>query len=327
MNTNGKQTPGIPAGELTELLAYAAKAPSGHNTQPWKFRAGGNTVQVLPDFELALPVVDGNHRELYISLGCAVESLCIAAHHFRFDAVVTRQNREGITIELTRNEACEENSLFRQIAKRQTNRSVYTGKKISGTVCEALQCVPAEKGVSFYLTDVDSPDGHRLAGWVFKGNECQMSDPAFKNELLSWMRFNARQSAATRDGLVYNVFGNPPLPRFLAKPIVSLFLKPDKQNKADREKIRSSSHFVLFTCRTDTPGMWINAGRTLQRFLLRTTELGIACAYLNQPCETPALAEEMRRSLPIRENHPVVLLRAGYAAPVPYSPRREIKIT
>lgn len=326
MNTNLKQTGGIPAGELTELLAYAAKAPSGHNTQPWKFRAAGKTIEVLPDFGRALPVVDGNHRELYISLGCAVENLCIAATHFRYDTVVTRQNREGITIEFTRNEACEENPLFRQIAKRQTNRSIYTGKKISDAVCEALQNVPAEKGVSVYLTGIDSPEGNRLAEWVFKGNEYQMSDPAFKNELLSWMRFNARQTAATNDGLVYKVFGNPPLPRFLAKPVVSLFLKPDKQNKADKEKIGSSSHFVLFSCRPDTSEAWINTGRTLQRFLLRATETGIACAYLNQPCETPALAEAMRRTLPVGGNHPAVLLRIGYAAPVPYSPRRKIKI-
>lgn len=325
MNTTLKQTAGIPAGELTELLAYAAKAPSGHNTQPWKFRTGGNTIEVLPDFDLALPVVDGNYRELYISLGCAVENLCIAANHFRYDAVITRKDREGITIGLTRNGACKENPLFSQIAKRQTNRSVYTGKKISDAALGTLQSVPVEKGVSVYLTDVDSPDGNRLAEWVFKGNEYQMSDPAFKNELLSWMRFNARQTAATNDGLAYRVFGNPPLPRFLAKPIVSLFLKPDKQNKADKEKIRSSSHFVLFSCRTDTPGMWINAGRTLQRFLLRATETGIACAYLNQPCETAALAEEMRRSLPVEGNYPAVLLRIGYAAPVPYSPRRKIK--
>lgn len=325
MNTNLKQTGGISAGELTELLAYAAKAPSGHNTQPWKFRAGGHTIEVLPDFGFALPVVDGNHRELYISLGCAVENLCIAANHFRYEAVVTRQDREGITIGLTRNEACKENPLFRQIAKRQTNRSVYTGKKISDAALGALQSVPVEKGVSVYLTDVDSPDGNRLAEWVFKGNEYQMSDPAFKNELLSWMRFNARHAAATNDGLVYRVFGNPPLPRFLAKPVVSLFLKPDKQNKADKEKIRSSSHFALFSCCTDTPGMWINAGRTLQRFLLRATETGIACAYLNQPCETATLAGEMRRSLPVKGNYPAVLLRIGYAAPVPYSPRRKIK--
>ena len=83
-----------------------------------------------------------------------------------------------------------------------------------------------------------------------KGNEIQMNDVTFKNELLSWMRFNNRQVESTHDGLSYLVFGNPPLPKRLARPIVSLFLKPDIQNKSDRKKIVSSSHFVVCTyCR------------------------------------------------------------------------------
>lgn len=51
-----------------------------------------------------------------------------------------------------------------------------------------------------------------------KGNEIQMADIAFKNELLSWMRFNKKQVEATHNGLSYLVFGNPPLPRILARP-------------------------------------------------------------------------------------------------------------
>ena len=58
---------------------------------------------------------------------------------------------------------------------------------------------------------------------IMKGNEIQMNDVTFKNELLSWMRFNNRQVESTHDGLSYLVFGNPPLPKRLARPIVSLF--------------------------------------------------------------------------------------------------------
>ena len=69
-----------------------------------------------------------------------------------------------------------------------------------------------------------------------KGNEIQMADIAFKNELLSWMRFNKKQVEATHNGLSYLVFGNPPLPRILARPIVSLFLKPKhKTNRIERK--------------------------------------------------------------------------------------------
>lgn len=42
-----------------------------------------------------------------------------------------------------------------------------------------------------------------------KGNEIQMNDTDFKNELLSWMRFNKRQVETTHNGLSYRVFRKP----------------------------------------------------------------------------------------------------------------------
>ena len=158
-----------------------------------------------------------------------------------------------------------------------------------------------------------------------KGNEIQMADIAFKNELLSWMRFNKKQVEATHNGLSYLVFGNPPLPRILARPIVSLFLKPNAQNKSDRKKIDSSSHFVVCTTQRDTIEEWINLGRTLQRFLLKATEIGISYAFLNQPCEVAVLAFDLREKLPVNKEYPTLIMRIGYAKQIPYSPRKEIE--
>ena len=158
-----------------------------------------------------------------------------------------------------------------------------------------------------------------------KGNEIQMADIAFKNELLSWMRFNKKQVEATHNGLSYLVFGNPPLPSILARPIVSLFLKPNAQNKSDRKKIDSSSHFVVCATQRDTIEEWINLGRTLQRFLLKVTEIGISYAFLNQPCEVAALAFDLREKLPVNKEHPTLIMRIGYAKQIPYSPRKKIE--
>lgn len=33
-----------------KIIKYAVKAPSGHNTQPWKFRIENNSILILPDF-------------------------------------------------------------------------------------------------------------------------------------------------------------------------------------------------------------------------------------------------------------------------------------
>ena len=311
--------------DFIQIASYASKAPSGHNTQPWKFHITDGTITVLPNLEVALPVVDRSNRELFISLGCAVENLCIAASYFGYTTHIIECSIEVIILELTKNALTIEDSLFHQIEKRQTNRNIYNGNKISDGILQQLQSIPKENGIQFYFTEINTPFANTITQYIMKGNEIQMADIAFKNELLSWMRFNKKQVEATHNGLSYLVFGNPPLPRILARPIVSLFLKPNAQNKSDRKKIDSSSHFVVCATQRDTIEEWINLGRTLQRFLLKVTEIGISYAFLNQPCEVAALAFDLREKLPVNKEHPTLIMRIGYAKQIPYSPRKKIE--
>ena len=311
--------------DFIQIASYASKAPSGHNTQPWKFHITDSTITVLPNLDVALPVVYRYNRELFISLGCAVENLCIAASYFGYTTHIIECSIEAIILELTKNALTIEDSLFHQIEKRQTNRNIYNGNKISDGILQQLQSIPKENGIQFYFTEINTPFANTITQYIMKGNEIQMADIAFKNELLSWMRFNKKQVEATHNGLSYLVFGNPPLPRILARPIVSLFLKPNAQNKSDRKKIDSSSHFVVCATQRDTIEEWINLGRTLQRFLLKVTEIGISYAFLNQPCEVAALAFDLREKLPVNKEHPTLIMRIGYAKQIPYSPRKKIE--
>lgn len=44
--------------QLRFALRYAVLAPSGHNTQPWRFHVDGDSVEVHADRMRALSVVD-----------------------------------------------------------------------------------------------------------------------------------------------------------------------------------------------------------------------------------------------------------------------------
>lgn len=319
--------------DFMEIIEYATKAPSGHNTQPWRFNLADNAISIKPDFEVALPVVDSDNRELYISLGCATENLLIAAAHFGYEAHIVQCDTAEIKVELTKNSQVAKDSLFHQIERRQTNRSVYSGEKISERQLAKLQSVSPdgksqaaspEGNLNLYFAETGSPLADTLALYIAKGNEIQMSDKAFREELLSWMRFNAKQVMKTGNGLSHQVFESPSMPGLIAKPIVRQFLKPSTQNKGDRKKIASSSHLVLFTTKHNTVKEWIGLGRLLQRFLLTATESGIASAFCNQPCEVVSLANELQKTLPVNGEYPTLILRIGYAAPMPYSPRKEI---
>jgi len=45
---------------------------------------------------------------------------------------------------------------------------------------------------------------------------------------------------------------------------------------------------------------------------------------MNPPCEVNVLAEELRESITENKEYPTLLLRIGYADPMPYSPRRAV---
>lgn len=306
------------------LVSKAVKAPSGHNTQPWRFRQKESTVEIHPDFNRRLPVVDPHDRELFVSLGCAAENLCLAAQTKGYKSAVSVGDKGVIAVSLAEEAGVKPSPLFNQIDVRQTNRSVYNGEEIALDVLKKLQSIRSEKGISVHYYARQTKQFNDIEQYVLQGNTYQMQNEAFKAELKSWMRFNKKHQDQTLDGLSYAVFGAPNVPRWMAEPIMSMAINAKTQNKADREKIASASHLVLFTTRENSRREWVDLGRTLQRFLLTATELGIAHAYLNQPNEQPEIAAEMAKTLDLDGECPTVLLRVGYGEQQAYSKRRPI---
>lgn len=308
-----------------KMVEYAIKAPSGHNTQPWMFRISENSIDILPDFTKTLSVVDGDNRELFISLGCAAENLCIAASVLSYETDMLVSEQGEITIYLNKSDSIRHDILFSEIEKRQTNRSIYNSKFIEDEVLnDCLSVVSREKGLGLYPWRNGTESFESLKQLVMEGNILQMDDDMFVKELKSWMRINRKESDALKDGLSYDVFGAPNLPAFIARPAIGSFLNSKKQNKGDLNKIESSSHFILFTTTNNTIQDWIVLGREMQRFLLKLTAFDIAHAYMNQPCEVEKLRLKISEQLSIKSEYPQILLRVGYGKSAPYARRRNV---
>jgi hypothetical protein len=141
--------------QMKEIIRYATLAPSGHNTQPWKFSIDGNSIKIFPDFTRQLPVVDPDHRELYISIGCALENLVIAAGYAGYDSEVeyfpAGEPEECLLVNLKRFKSAENNILFQAIPERHTNRREYNGQQIPIADFKKLESVSKENGVNFLV--------------------------------------------------------------------------------------------------------------------------------------------------------------------------------
>lgn len=75
--------------KLTFLLRYAILAPSSYNSQPWRFNVSGDVIDLFADRSRWLKVADADQRELYLSLGSALENLRISADHFGYNCNIT----------------------------------------------------------------------------------------------------------------------------------------------------------------------------------------------------------------------------------------------
>lgn len=305
------------------MVEQAIKAPSGHNTQPWLFKIKDTCIEIHANNSKKLAVVDSDDREMFISLGCATENICISALETGYNTNVEIVD-STVIIHLSKGET-EKDALFGQIPVRQTNRSVYNGKIIPDSVIMQLFKQEGDKNkIKLYCWQNGSKEYDDITKCILKANIVQMQDKAFVSELKSWMRYNKKEQDDTNDGLSYAVFGAPNLPVFISKPVMGSMLNAKTQNKSDEKKIKSSSHFVLFASETNAIDVWINLGRELQRFLLKTTASGISSAYYNQPCEVKGLAEEMAKILDIEPGKPQILLRIGYGEKQAYSKRKPL---
>ena len=134
------------------MMEQAVKAPSGHNTQPWLFRVQKDRIQILPDMSKSLPAVDPDNRELFISLGCATENLCIAAEAKGYTPLPFFSGSGEITVLLSEASMIKETSgLIEEISVRQTNRGIYSGEMIPSDQLSYLRNTPLEENISLHL--------------------------------------------------------------------------------------------------------------------------------------------------------------------------------
>lgn len=308
--------------QMQELVRYATLAANGHNTQPWKFALRDNSIEIHPDASRRLPVVDPHDRELWISLGCALENLLVAARAMGYATqVIYPDATDFIQVRLAA-DTPQNSPLFNAIPLRQSTRSLYDGQTVPTADLDRVQATSLEPGIT--LRFVTSPaDMAMVAEYVAQGNLRQYADGAFVDELLAWLRFNKKEALSSLDGLYSRCSGNPEVPHWLGRMFVS-GTKPQQQADADMEKLRSSPGAVVVASDVDDKAAWVRTGQVYERLALQMTALEIKSAFLNQPIEVAELRSQFQSALGLDRAAPQVLVRYGYAAALPRSLRRPV---
>ncbi len=310
-----------------ELVRYATLAPSSHNTQCRKFRIDENGITILPDLARRTPAVDPDDHHLYASLGCAAENLVQAAlaNGLKGDVRFDPASADGgaIKIDLEPTQAVS-TPLYWAIPQRQCTRAEYDGKPLTTDELRLLQLAGTGAGVRVMLLTEKAALENVLA-YVVEGNTAQMNDPAFVEELKSWIRFGSAEAVKAGDGLYSATSGNPSVPRWIGSPLFGMFFKPKSENDKYTKQLRSSAGVAVFVSEVNDKAHWVEAGRCYERFALQATALGIRNAMVNQPVEVSALRPQFAAALGIGKGRPDLVVRFGRGPMMPKSLRRELK--
>jgi hypothetical protein len=311
--------------DMMALVRYATLAPNGHNAQPWRFSIDGNNVSITPDLTRRTPVVDPDDHHLFVSLGAAAENLLLAgAAHGRPGSMLFFPSGDGRVEIGLENGTADTGPLYKAIPSRQSTRSVYDGRPVALADLKQLEVASQVDGVSVILVTDDKRRDDVLAQMV-AANSAQMDDPAFVRELKHWIRFNPAQALQKRDGLFGPCSGNPTLPTFVGNLLFNQFFDTEKENQKFTAQMRSSPGVAIFVGDKADKDHWIKVGRSFQRFALQATALDIRHAHINQPVEVPKARAQFADWLDMPGARPDLVVRFGYAPPLPMSLRRPVK--
>lgn len=310
---------------MHELVRCATLAPSSHNTQCWKFQIGERAIAVLPDLARRCPAVDPDDHHLFVSLGCATENLVQAAHAYALSGEARYDEAANGSVQVALATAsAAPSALFNAIAQRQSTRAEFDGKPVPNTELRLLEQAGTGEGVRVMLLTERSEMENVLA-YVVRGNTAQMDDPAFVEELKSWIRFGDDEAVAKGDGLFSRTSGSPSVPRWVGSPLFRLFYRKDGENDKYARQIRSAAGIAVFSSDTSDKAHWVEAGRCYQRFALQATLLGIRTAHINQPVEVSALRPEFAGLLGLGKRRPDLVVRFGRGPLMPRSLRRPVQ--
>lgn len=316
----------IPPRTVTALLATASRAPSVHNTQPWRFAVSPHTIDLYADPERKLSQ-DRDGREMLISCGAALFGLRLAIRGLGHVPAVTLFSERSTPWLLARvalgpvapaTEA--ERRMLAALPHRHTHRGAFDHGAIPAGLLPGLQHDALAEGAT--LAVVEKPgDYGKLADLAAEAAMMQVHSAGARAEIRRWSR---RPGSPARDGVPATAFGptGPAAPGRLAQRDFDLgrhygLLPPPGPGEPP-----PAATAVLVTA-GDSRLDWLRAGQALHRILAHAATVWVAAGLHTGPLEIPVIRNLIRSQLAL-PGTPQMLLQFGSARAGLASARRPV---
>lgn len=306
-------------------IAMAVRAPSVHNSQPWRWRIGDRSVHLYVDRERWLSAIDPEGRDLVLSCGAALHHLRVALAAMGWRTRVHRLPNPAepdhlAAVELlAQSPEANDVELAAAIPLRRTDRRRFGSWEVPEQLIALLADRARDQGAVLQAV-TDPMTRHLVVTAMAEAGRLQRGDPAYADELAAWTGHVVGSEGVLTASLPASiVHAGVPLREFpggvLAEPAYSV----------DEE---DAGVLALMATTTDDRSAWLRAGEATSAVLLEATNGGLASGLLSQALEVPDIRAAVRREAFTEALYPQLAVRLGWVAvraePLPPTPRRPL---
>jgi hypothetical protein len=286
-----------------------------HNTQPWRFKVGGQAIELYADTGRQL-LEDPAGREMLISCGAALYGLRLGIRSLGYrpevellpgPALLARV-RTGLPAPMT----SDERRMLQAVPRRHTHRGPFEPGPLPAGLLARLQDDVAAEGAT--LSVVDTEPARRkltaiLAGWS-RVQDLHPASSARMQSRAETERWTREAGSRARDGVPAHSF-----PAAAGREAGSL---PRRDFDLDRGwgLLPSGGPPAPVTALLVTSGdhreEWLRAGQGLQRLLLRAASHWVFASLQTQPMQMTSVRALIRSGLEL-SGSPLMLLQLGRA--------------
>lgn len=308
-------------------LELACRAPSLHNSQPWRWRISDASIHLYADTDRQLPVVDPVGRELVISCGAALHHARVAFASLGWRALVHRlpnpaEPQHLAAIDFDRVSSPPESvvTMAGAAARRHTDRRPFLPDRLPPRLLDDLVKAAADEHVT--LTVVDSPHALRELVVAFSHvNAMQRDDFAYRTELMAW---SGRSRGAT-EGVPANEIRDAGT---YSRGMIGRDFGLIGGGELAAPPLDDGATLVILSTGDDKRTSWLRTGEALSAVLLTATAAGLASCTLSQVAELSTTRHLVRSAVLSGAGEPHLAVRIGWPVtsdfPAPLAPRRPL---
>jgi nitroreductase len=307
---------------IKSALMLAARAPSVHNSQPWRWRVGEESVHLYADPDLLLPHTDPEARDFMMSCGTALNHCQLAFAALDWQSKVHRfpnpdDPNHLAAMTLRRYPATEVDvALAAAIPRRRTDRRHYSSWTVPQGDIAMMGARAARAGVMLRRVDALA----NLKRLITEAAARHAADHDYLTELAAWSgRYASTAGVPAR---------NTPEPDFNALLPARSFSGAVLTQTPDGTSADDNAVVVALGTVADDQLSWLRAGEATSAVLLTATAAGLASCPITEPLEIPDIRASVAKDVFGAEGYPQMMLRIGWAPvnadPLPATPRRPL---